>query len=1066
MRHNEWMHVAICRSSGTTRAFVDGALVGSFSDTFNYICNDLFIGQSASNTNDLFGFVSNFRIVKGSALYTADFTRPTAPLENVTNTILLCANSSTSATASTITPSTISTIGSPFATTSELTGSIVYAVPGIAVNMVTNGTFDTNTTGWTASNAVISSVDGTLKVDDSANAGGWSSAYQTITTIAGHSYRLEVDVLGGNDARYIGIKQGSYTANSGTGPDSSSNYSSDQHAILDFTATGTSVTIMLTINNNGVGYFDNVVLYDFDAVDYSAHVRGSGSNKTVTSATYNSRTPTILRGDSAYGSFIDIDSPSNTGGYVDVADSTAFDNINLTTAEWTTEAWFKRGAIGGSGMVLFQFGNATDYQNIGLSIHSSGTIWYVWSYDGSSWGVLDSTGGPVIPQDEWCHIAVVKEATPTPRIVTYVNGTAAKSVNVTANISYTSPDYIRIGGHYKGPNTGGDGYYYNGSIFDARFYSIAKYRGGFDISKPYTPVGIEDFRVVPDTCSNNFATFNPLVGAGIASGDNAPVLKDGNLYYDNANQSWTSSTLGVSSGKYYAEFMVINGNFSSNIGVVGEIRNRVNNQQYHSARGISYIRLSALGGIDKEYNDTSVTEYTDYAPYSYTTGHIIGVTIDYDNREVKYYKNGTLIKTDNTLGSYTPLDSTYYFLAFRTNDGASTPGANWSDVIANFGQNPSFSGQVTAGAITDGNGKGLFKYAPPSGFLALCEDNLSTPAVADPGKHFKTVLYSGRGSNGSDGSQSIKKVGFKPDLIWVKKRSTAGDNKLIDVVRGSGQVLESNTTDAEGNESINFTGFNSDGFDLGSNNAGAWNESGHQYVAWCWKAGGPSVTNNDGSITTQVSANRTAGFSIVKGTMTSGTDTLGHGLSEAPEIIFTKQTNGTTGWYTYAKRIGSDRSLRLDQDSGSATFAHWVTHPTSSVFSMGSGFGSSEEYVAYCFHSVKGFSKTGVYVGNGSADGPFVYCGFKPAWVLLKNADQNGTYWTIFDSSRKSTNPADKTLNPNLSHVEETSGGNGVIDLVSNGFKCRNTDGGINGSAVNYVFLAFAESPFQTANAK
>ena len=133
---------------------------------------------------------------------------------------------------------------------------------------------------------------------------------------------------------------------------------------------------------------------------------------------------------------------------------------------------------------------------------------------------------------------------------------------------------------------------------------------------------------------------------------------------------------------------------------------------------------------------------------------------------------------------------------------------------------------------------------------------------------------------------------------------------------------------------------------------------------------------------------------------------------------------------------------------------------------MGSGFGTGEAYVAYCFAEIEGFSKIGLYVGNGNADGSFVYCGFKPAWVLLKNADQNGTYWTIFDSARRSINPANHTLNPNLNHVEETNGGNGQIDLLSNGFKCRNTDGGINGNGVNYVFMAFAESPFQTANAK
>jgi hypothetical protein len=379
--------------------------------------------------------------------------------------------------------------------------------------------------------------------------------------------------------------------------------------------------------------------------------------------------------------------------------------------------------------------------------------------------------------------------------------------------------------------------------------------------------------------------------------------------------------------------------------------------------------------------------------------------------------------------------------------------------MLNFGQNPSFSGQVTAGTNTDGNGKGLFKYAPPSGFLALCEDNLPTPAIADPGKHFKTVLWSGSGSG-----RGITGVGFQPDLVWLKSRTNNASNRLSDAVRGVNKQLMSNTTEAEVTFTTMLTSFDSDGFTLGDN-VGI-NGSGYTNVAWCWKAGGAAVSNTDGSITTQVSANRTSGFSIVTGTQTSGTTTFGHGLGKAPKIIITKQTNGTTGWYTYVKDIGYDRTLRLDQDSASASFTHWVAHPTTSVFSMGSGFGSGEAYVAYCFAEIDGFSKIGVYAGNGNADGTFVYCGFKPAWVLIKNADQNGTYWTLFDSSRKPTNPANHTLNPNLNHVEETNGGNGQIDLLSNGFKCRNTDGGINGNGVNYVFIAFAESPFQTANAK
>jgi len=507
-----------------------------------------------------------------------------------------------------------------------------------------------------------------------------------------------------------------------------------------------------------------------------------------------------------------------------------------------------------------------------------------------------------------------------------------------------------------------------------------------------------------------------------------------------------SSTIGMdeSSGKYYVEYRV-GGTQYSYIGIANvdslifDLATVSTGYSFLGATSNDWGYLSSNGYL--RHNDG--VAQTGGAVLS--AGDILGITFDTSNKEAKWYKNGALQYTQTLTGNYP------FFFA-----GGSYQSSN----IVNFGQNPSFCGTTTAGTNADGNGKGLFKYAPPTGFLALCEDNLPTPAIADPGKHFKTVLYHGDGNNG----HSITGVGFQPDLVWIKCRSNADDHTLTDVVRGADRALYSNNTNSENTSSIRLQSFDDNGFTTGS--SGDTNTNGRTFCAWCWKAGGAAVSNTDGSITTQVSANPTSGFSIVKGSQTSGTTTFGHGLGKAPKMIITKQTNGTTGWYTYVKDIGYDRTLRLDQDSASASFAHWVAHPTTSVFSMGSGFGSGEDYVAYCFAEIEGFSKIGVYVGNGNADGSFVYCGFKPAWVLIKNADQNGTYWTIFDSSRKSTNPANHTLNPNLNHVEETNGGNGQIDLLSNGFKCRNTDGGINGEDINYVFMAFAESPFQTANAK
>ena len=1045
MRYGEWMHVVICRSSGTTRAFVDGKLAGSYSDTTNYISSDLYIGMSTSNSHGIYGFVSNFRIVKGTALYTANFTPPTSPLENVTNTILLCANSSTSATASTVTPSTITAIGSPIATRNELTGSIVLAVPGISTatgaNLVSNGHFDTNTTGWTAGNSGTLSVDsGRLKVTNGTSSAGY--AYQEITVVIGQRYTVNLEGITGTSASNIRIGTAANSASYG-------NKIGSGLANISLTATSTSLYVTLKPNSNTNGnnaFFDNIEVKQEDAPrDYSADIRGSGTNKTVQATLGTGGVGYNIP--SYYGSAINAN--DNNCGYAFSGADSAF----VCPGDFTVELWLDPVVATqpqGNPRILGQTNNSGGKWDIYIDQNTSTNRIYTMGGSVSITGGNGSSYGNFVP-GQWNHFCLERSGS---IMTTYMNGVAVYTQTYTNTIGTT--DFLYLGSY--GDQVGAPGYGITGKIMDFRFYKgVAKYKGGFDVPKPYAPIGIEAFRTTADTCKNNFAAFNRLIGAGTASGDTVPALKDGNLFLDNANQTQTQSSIGMSSGKWYCEYRLVGSSVAATgyFGVVGDGPASKNNQNTYASVGFSHIRPGT--GSNSYTKNWTATQLTTMSPaLGYANGDIFGFALDLDSspKNIKYYRNGTLIHTDSTIGD----SGHYYFLAMRTNDGVS--GANWSDVYANFGQSPSFSGTVTAGTNADDSGKGLFKYTPPSGYLALCEDNLPAPAIADPGKHFKTVLYEGDGNEG----HSITGDGFQPDLVWIKCRSNADDHTLTDVVRGADRALYSNNTNSENTSSIRLQSFDDNGFTTGS--SGDTNTNGRTFCAWCWKAGGAAVSNTDGSITTQVSANPTSGFSIVKGSQTSGTTTFGHGLGKAPKMIITKQTNGTTGWYTYVKDIGYDRALRLDQDSASASFAHWVAHPTTSVFSMGSGFGSGEDYVAYCFAEIEGFSKIGVYVGNGDADGSFVYCGFKPAWVLIKNADQNGTYWTLFDSSRKSTNPANHTLNPNLSAVEETNGGNGQIDLVSNGFKCRNTDGGINGEDINYVFLAFAESPFQTANAK
>jgi hypothetical protein len=266
-----------------------------------------------------------------------------------------------------------------------------------------------------------------------------------------------------------------------------------------------------------------------------------------------------------------------------------------------------------------------------------------------------------------------------------------------------------------------------------------------------------------------------------------------------------------------------------------------------------------------------------------------------------------------------------------------------------------------------------------------------------------------------------------------------------------------------------MTSFDSDGFTNGADNG--VNESGQTYVAWCWNAGGTAVSNTDGTITSSVSANTTAGFSIVSYTGTGSNATVGHGLSVTPEMIIVKERGNADSWGVFHTSLGNTKMIYLNELIGAGTHTtYWNdTSPTSSVFSVGSdnkaNGSNAAGMIAYCWHSVEGYSKFGKYTGNGDADGPFIYTGFRPAFVLIKKSNSSGTSWVIFDNKRLGYNPSNWTLAPSNSNVE-AEGGNGEIDLYSNGFKCRDNDSGVNADDDTYIYMAFAERPLKYARAR
>ena len=347
----------------------------------------------------------------------------------------------------------------------------------------------------------------------------------------------------------------------------------------------------------------------------------------------------------------------------------------------------------------------------------------------------------------------------------------------------------------------------------------------------------------------------------------------------------------------------------------------------------------------------------------------------------------------------------------------------------------------------------------------------TTYAIPDGRVAMAATTFTGTGA-AQTVSNAVNGVSFRPDLVWVKGRSFASYNGLIDSVRGRAYDLYSNATSAEetSGSTEDLTAFTSSGFSLGTPARFGSNNSGQTYVGWQWKAGGTAVSNTAGSITSSVSANPTAGFSVVTYTGTGSNATVGHGLGVAPQMIIVKNRNSAGfNWVSWHIGLTSGAyyiNLNTTAAQGSDATVWNSTVPTSSVFSIGTSppmNTNGNTQVAYCFAPVAGYSAFGKYTGNGSADGPFVYLGFRPRFVLIKRTDVAND-WVIYDTSRSTYNAALQLLYPNLSNAEVSSGTD--IDIISNGFKIRNTNNYCNASGGTFIYMAFAENPFKYANAR
>jgi hypothetical protein len=533
----------------------------------------------------------------------------------------------------------------------------------------------------------------------------------------------------------------------------------------------------------------------------------------------------------------------------------------------------------------------------------------------------------------------------------------------------------------------------------------------------------------------NYCTWNPLDKASTVT------LANGNLDASGTtlDELCRSTMYMPLSGKWYMEFVPDSNGLDGIIGVATA-----------SAGLGAYVGSSAQGWGFQPNISGSAFRYSNgggsaISGTAFSANDVGMIAVDIDSSKMWLGRNGTWYESGNPAtganAQFTDLSTTSQ-LAFAVTPGRSGSGL----IVANFGQRP-------------------FAYTAPSGFKALNTANLPAPVVTKPSDLFDVKLYTGNGS-----TQTISGLGFSPDLVWIKNRAAADNYKLTDIVRGATEELESNTDDAEVTNADGLTQFNADGFDLGDDDE--YNTSSEAYVAWAWDAGSSTVTNTDGSISSQVRANASAGFSVVTYTGTgSAGATVGHGLGVTPGMIIIKSRNlSPTDWVVAHSSLNlASENLHLNDTSaaGSTGFGA-IGSWSSTIFGFrvesGSGDvnGSGYDYVAYCFAPVAGYSSFGSYTGNGSADGPFVYTGFRPRWILVKNTVGTNN-WQLFDSARNEYNVVNKYLQPNMSNDEATSD---VLDIVSNGFKIRSTPGNWNGSTNLIVFAAFAEHPFQYARAR
>jgi len=750
----------------------------------------------------------------------------------------------------------------------------------------------------------------------------------------------------------------------------------------------------------------------------------------------------------------------------------------------------------------FKFGDLTDNQVIfGVTTNTSGSGTYAvlralsndrlefWDYTNGTFNYLFVGARKVRDPGAWYHVVAVldtTQSTEADRGALYLNG--EEVVYASGGDEYPDEDFEgqfnsnlahEVGSAGAGIDQFFDGYLADFCFIDGTAYSPSDFgetnsegvwvpkdvsgltfgTNGFlldfessgdlgnDVSgnnNDFTSSGLASTDQMTDTPTDNFCVLNPVLDAG-AGHLYGVTLSDGNLKTTlsaSALGTRASATMSVNSGKWYWEGKYIGTDGGNNYGHFGV---------WSSTTGLPTGRAGSGVAGDNEWwisddgSDNHDNTSSDTGLGNWVTNDIIQIALDMDARKMWFGRNDTY-EGDPAAGS---------------GESFSSIGDNIVPIVAGYGGG---SGQ---GNWEVNFGQSSFAHTAPTGFNAVSTANLTTPAITSPSASFQTELYTGNGTAIGSGGKTVTFSGasdMQPDIVWIKNREQSDNHEVYDAARGTTKQLEMNNTNTETTETEGLTTFGSDGFTTGS--LVGVNTSGEDYVAWCWSAGNSGASNTAGSInTTTTYVDTDAGISVSTYTG-NGSDgaTVGHGLGVTPATVWIlPRSNGdhhlASNWEAGVSAYSE--KMKLNDNEAASSSSGQVTAASSTTFTLGTDAGvngDTRTYLAYCFAEVVGFSKFGTYTGNGDTDGPFLYCGFKPAWFMIKPADQTDD-WIIWDTKRSTYNVANLVLYPNREYGETTATVR-LVNFLSNGMKLRGSHGSVNSDGNSYIFAAFAENPF------